>query len=939
MRITVIMLISCLCPVFQLLAQDPGFLPIEWNEEESLRPSAMTEDAQGFLWIANQSRLFRYNGYEFLEFFPEDSIEGQIIALQAWGKHSVIAGTDKGWIWLAGQDTSLFPIRITDQSIQAFHRDSSGALWVGTYGDGLHVIHGNSQTRIGLEAGLKDEYIYDIEEDAQGHLWVGTDAGTACIDPRGQTVLHTLSVKEGMPDNIIRVIQSCDNGEVYFGGYEGGISKLKVGSRIAERIPSTQALSTITQLVQGSQSMWIGTRREGLLELPTGQKSLIRSDSGSTEIRLLYMDQEQNLWVSSRTRGLLKAFTPIRSVPLEHVSAIRALAHGEDGQTFYASEEGVFRKSHSQGTTCLFRPSDVSLPPVISLYADEQNRLWMGTFGGGLIMYHLHNGIWRLIDHRDGLRNSNILSITGSTDHVWVGTLGGVSKISVDQEDIVVESFTREDGISENFIYQVEIDLFDRLWIATDGAGITRISGMDFQVFGQAEGLLDDVIYSITTDKEGSGWALGQSGKIFRIDADSVEEIHVAYRSNRSQASGIVSTANGAILIIHDAGIDRYDPQTNVLICYGERAGIHNLTPDLNAHSTDPDGNIWIGSSSGVMIYQKIPAGTRLFPEIQFQQASLLFEPISEARLSHLASDENHLTFQFHALWYQDPEAVRYQHQLEGYDLSWISSQDRVISYPRLPYGTYRFQMSAGFGEQFPSTISRVCTIEAPVYVTWWFWLGLLLVTGAAGYWGIRVRDERLNLNAKREKENIQYQFDVLRSQVNPHFLFNSFNTLIALIDEDQPGAVHYVQRLSDLFRNMLEFREETLITLREELNLLTHYVYLQKQRYRENLNIDITISTSCLETLIPPLTLQMLVENAIKHNVISKKTPLHIWVLDTQKHIVISNPFQPKRQSPPSTGLGLENIRKRYGLLTEEAVSAVQENGKFLVTLPILSS
>ena len=796
-----------------------------------------------------------------------------------------------------------------------------------------------SYTRIGLEDGLSDEFVYDIDQDSKGQLWVGTDAGVACIDPASKEILHLLSKEDGLPDNIIRCILSNESGDLYFGGYEGGISRMKDGTLTPELIPSTATLPAITHLVNGSQSIWIGARRKGLVELSNSSFALTDlSASIKGDIRFLYMDQEENLWVSTRKEGLRKAFAPIRSLNVPQQGTIRALSQHPDGLMFYATEEGVFSVSSSSQSTPIFHPQEYDLPPVISMFAD-QDHLWIGTFGGGIVRYDLASDSWELINEAEGLQNGNILSITASEESLWIGTLGGISRIDLTAESPEVESFTRNDGISDNYIYQVTVDLQNRLWIATDGAGVTRKDDLNFQIFREKDGLTDEVIYSIATDAEGIGWALSQEGRVFRIGETDVTEVQAAFRSSRTQATGIVATQDGAILILHEAGVDRYNPATDLLITYGEIAGAKALSPDLNAHCLDQEGNVWIGSSGGLVLYQLISPGTRVFPEIRFREVSLLFDPISEERLPSLNADENHLTFQFEALWYQNPEAVRYRHQLIGHDLAWVASQDRSVSYPRLRHGQYDFQMAAGLGDQFPSAIQKSFQISTPIYLKWWFWLGILGLISAFGFWLVRFRESQVKLASEREKENIQYQFDLLRSQVNPHFLFNSFNTLIALIDQDQPAAVHYVQRLSDLFRNMLEYREETLIPLGEELSLLDHYVYLQKQRFRENLQIEIDISPTCMDTLVPPLTLQMLVENAIKHNVISRKNPLKIQVSDVHQHLIVSNPFQPKRQAPPSTGLGLDNIRKRYGLLTSEPVSAVQSSGKFIVTLPLLSS
>jgi LytS/YehU family sensor histidine kinase len=204
----------------------------------------------------------------------------------------------------------------------------------------------------------------------------------------------------------------------------------------------------------------------------------------------------------------------------------------------------------------------------------------------------------------------------------------------------------------------------------------------------------------------------------------------------------------------------------------------------------------------------------------------------------------------------------------------------------------------------------------------------------------MRTRERRLHQQARLEQEKIRFQFETLRNQVNPHFLFNSFNTLVSIIEDEPRAAVSYVNHLSDLFRNMLAYREKTLISLKEELALLETYVFLQQQRYGENLRLEIDLSPELMASLLPPLSLQMLIENAIKHNVISRRRPLTIRMFARgDQSLVIHNPLQQKRQAAPSTKLGLENIRKRYQLLGAGEVQVIHTESYFEVVVPLVSS
>tara|TARA_B100000795_G_scaffold70531_1_gene49455 strand:- start:17994 stop:19001 length:1008 start_codon:yes stop_codon:yes gene_type:complete len=187
------------------------------------------------------------------------------------------------------------------------------------------------------------------------------------------------------------------------------------------------------------------------------------------------------------------------------------------------------------------------------------------------------------------------------------------------------------------------------------------------------------------------------------------------------------------------------------------------------------------------------------------------------------------------------------------------------------------------------------------------------------------------------KKENLQSQLETLKNQVNPHFLFNSLNTLASVIPEDPKMAVDFVQNLSAVYRYILEIRSREFITIQEELKCIRAYEFLLKIRFGESLKLEIDINEIDLEKQIVPLSLQMLLENAIKHNVVSKKRPLEISISIIVDRILIVNNLQPKLEQEKSTKTGLENIRKRYQLLSGKSIEVIQGSDTFSVTLPLI--
>lgn len=189
--------------------------------------------------------------------------------------------------------------------------------------------------------------------------------------------------------------------------------------------------------------------------------------------------------------------------------------------------------------------------------------------------------------------------------------------------------------------------------------------------------------------------------------------------------------------------------------------------------------------------------------------------------------------------------------------------------------------------------------------------------------------------NRQISMELLEAQFDLLKQQVNPHFIFNSLNTLKSMVDLQDPQASDFIVKLSEFYRASLDKKQAALIPMTTELHTLHAYVFLLQARFEDGLQLDINVSAEGL--LIPPFTLQMLVENCIKHNIVSLDEPLHIRIFMTGEHIVVENNLQLKRASGASTHTGLSNINKRYQHLGKGRIEHVSTATHFIVKLPLI--
>lgn len=189
------------------------------------------------------------------------------------------------------------------------------------------------------------------------------------------------------------------------------------------------------------------------------------------------------------------------------------------------------------------------------------------------------------------------------------------------------------------------------------------------------------------------------------------------------------------------------------------------------------------------------------------------------------------------------------------------------------------------------------------------------------------------------KKEVISAKYESLKNQVNPHFLFNSLNALINLVYEDQDQAAKFIKKLSDVYRYVLESRDKDLVPLSTELKFVESYLFLQKIRYGESLKTSMTI-TEMEGYQVPPLSIQMLVENAIKHNIISEDDALQVEISLDDSYLWVVNNLQKKNSlKSASSEVGLSNIKARYLFLTDKPVIISDVDQKFKVGLPLLNT
>ncbi len=266
--------------------------------------------------------------------------------------------------------------------------------------------------------------------------------------------------------------------------------------------------------------------------------------------------------------------------------------------------------------------------------------------------------------------------------------------------------------------------------------------------------------------------------------------------------------------------------------------------------------------------------------------------------------------------WYTDP-LKRLGVGLVGMFVYTIGAVYSIIYF-------YRIVLGFEVGDQLEGTF--ISTISITLVIT-------MFMTSRTFFANWR----KASVDAERaKKESVTAQYESLKSQVNPHFLFNSLNALTNLVYEDQDKAAKFIKQLSEVYRYVLETRTKEVVNLAVELQFLESYFFLQKIRFGENLRIENKLDG--VTSMIAPLALQLLVENAIKHNEVSTNHPLMIRLYQQGDSIIVENSLQKKVSlEEDSNGIGIDNIKKRYQFLAKQEVLVLETVDSFTVKLPII--
>ncbi|NUN99269.1 MAG: histidine kinase [Saprospiraceae bacterium] len=957
-----LLFLTLLSMVFQPAeAQEPLFRRHLLGEDlENTKVRLVYEAPDGFLWFGSNRGLLQYDGIGFKAFRAPDSLtNNQVSAIFYDSKKRLWIGYEDGAIfflnnyrrlerWQPEEGNPASPIR-------GIAEDRNGVLWIATYGEGIYYLHNNRLYNIDTEEGLASNDIYVLSPDKQGKMWLGTDNGISiCSLNQGRKQVKNLSKADGLPDEIVRDIVHDVAGNCWIGMNDHGFCYFNTQTNAFSRPIRDWDSGVINGMALfENRDLWIATEGNGLWRYSLEDQVLKKNSDSEKKLRNakiydLHRDIEGNLWVINNIEGICSA-----NLRFEYITTpfdnIQALLRDGRKRLWAGTPNGLFVRENSADSQFSRVTALPDKANIVSLYEDRYHHIWIGTYDKGVYCYDFQSKAIRNFDEKGGLTTNSVISISGLGDQLWLATFGGVTSIVLKGDPLNggepdFHNLNYESGLGANFIYKSFVDRKGRTWFGTDGKGLSVLENGKITSYTHAGNTRLGSVYSIAEDDRGHIWISTDKEGIFEFDGQQFMRLSVKEGLRKMIIMSLAANSHGDLLLTHDAGIDILDPVTKHLIYYDDEVGISKAEPNLNAFCTDDQHNVWMGFGNQIIEYCALNDTLAIHPRTLLKNVSIFLDPVDFEAEHRFSYNQNNLVFEYTGLWYTDPEAVRYRYKLEGFNHDWIESADLRAVYPNLPPGDYTFVVASTENAAFDDEpeVRYTFTILPPFWMRWWFVLLMLILGTLVARYFIRLRDKRLQQAALLKKEKIESQYEALKSQINPHFLFNSFNTLITIIEENPTMAVEYVETLSDFYRSILQYREKEVIPLEEELELVRNYVFLLKKRYGHNFNLRIECDASAkLSILLPPLTLQMLVENAVKHNVISKgkKLDVVISVSPDGRYLVVSNNLQRKMTAEKSTGFGLQSIARRYELLTDSKIIIEETEDAFRVRIPLIKN
>lgn len=870
---------------------------VNYSLEEGLPQSQVTDICQdrfGYLWIGTETGLSRFDGIEFKNFSTDDGLpDNEIDKLFLDSHNKLWIATPKGIAQYTKSGFTAYPFshdHVKEYSVNDF-AEFDGVLHMAAdegvlrfVNDSIELIVLNEETTIPIRA------VININDTT---LICATRSGLYRFNGTNFSVDdHSQLANLNMSDLVLRGQQ------LFISTYGSGLIILDLNTGETRTIETP--INRIRSIYGTSDAILCATKN-GAIEITHNSMFHYNLSNGLIfeNIRSVFIDREQNIWLGTDGKGLLKltgksiiSYTKADGLSSD---AVMSISQNKAGNFYFGTYDAGVTKWYNaaDSLSAIVYSDQLKNSTVWVTQVDEQNNCWLGTSGGVDIIGHNGLVVENELTNSALSKTRAILFLSDS-----VKLIGGSDGIAMWNEKTLQPLYT-DLNLDVNKIVRTK----DNIYIAsTTGLFIARIEG----ALGKAElfELPENNVRSVTVDDQENIWIGTNSNGIYVLTkAGDLYPFELDYSDTRSRTIlGLITDASGGIWVstlngVYQIIFQSEDQRSFHINHFGYAEGLITLECNQNAIFEDVDHTIWVGTSEGlVQINPKLNddlfrfrkpelliTGVRLFmDEFDYGDYNYSENPQSGVPLSiTFPYNKNHLTFDFIGLHLKDPEGVKYQYRLRGAEENWSPvTTNRYATYSFIDHGEYDFEVRATNNSGEWSEISRMqVIILPPFWLTWWFIL-LMIILGAAlivVIFQIRIRA----LKQKQDNEKLGYKNRLLfleqqslNASMNRHFIFNSLNSIQYFINSSNKLAANkYLTSFAKLIRKNLDSSQANnfIVTLKEEIERIGLYLSLEKMRFEGKFEYEIdladNIDTESIE--IPSMILQPFVENSIIHGVL----------------------------------------------------------------------
>jgi ligand-binding sensor domain-containing protein len=730
--------------------------------------------------------------------------------------------------------------------------------------------------------------------------------------------------------------------------------------------------------------IWISTKHIGLLQYVPETNSFVRHIhdeqkpwTPSSDVHLcIFCDKDGMIWLGSAEginyfhpdKNLFETILPFDSeLSLRNRRLARTVVEDKNKNLWFGTPDGVVRYDPKTKTYREWR-NEPNKPPVLSynsvrhLFCDEQNYVWIVT-SKGLNRYNSQTDKMEILATDTTFASLNYMRIEKDrAGNYWFSTKDGDGYYTYNPKTKTLKGISqhpqlhRFTGIGGWCFFQ---DSKGRYWLGSDKKGLGMYDPNTQKTYHWrskgANSIAGDVVFDIKEDKNGWIWIATNHG------VTGIDIAHNTFKTYNSD-NGLVSNSTSALAV--DAlnrlwigtgkGLTMLDSSRQSFTNFGLQDGLPSLAFTNFPAYTTPDGDIIMPTQKGYVRFNPLHYMTEK-QEVKFYISSVISvdgeHPIEgaddKAKIGfELAANENYFTLNLVALNYFNPSQTWFAYKLDGLETNWHITQDPKAVYTNLAGGNYTFRYKASLSATDWSMPEKTVAVHIATvfYKAYWFWALLIGIFGSLWYVYYqnkkKQKESLIELQSKAqllEKEKAIMQYEGLKQQLNPHFLFNSLTSLSSLIEIDPSVASRFLDNMSKTYRYILKSSESETVLLRDEVRFAQNFVQLQNTRFETGLEVHFDIDEADLDKKIVPVTLQNMIENAIKHNIIDDESPLIITIYTEGGYLFVKNNLQKKNFVGTSNKRGLANLVSLYTYLSDKPVSTKETAMFFYVQIPLI--